>query len=93
MGDLGAWVITPAAFRGLKEEEQERKIDEHKHKRQMVETVIGVLGDRFGLKFPRARTYLGLICRLAAKVAAFNVGVGINYMFGRHTFAIFNPIH
>jgi Transposase DDE domain len=91
--DLGARVMTEADYKGLPDEEKDRQVRKHRRKRQTVETVIGVLGDIFGLKFPRARTYLGLICRLAAKVAAFNIGVGINYLFGRPTFAILNPIH
>lgn len=60
--------------------------------RQTVETVYGWLTDRLGLKFPRARTYWGLLTRLAAKVAAFNLAVVLNQRFDRPTFAHLNPL-
>jgi hypothetical protein len=60
--------------------------------RQIVETAFGGLTDVFGLSFPRARTYWGLLTRLSAKVAAFNLAVYINQRFGRPLFAFFNPL-
>src|SRR5207302_964646 len=45
--------------------------------RQVVETAFDGLTEQFGLKFPRARTYWGLLARLGAKVAAFNLSVYI----------------
>jgi hypothetical protein len=60
--------------------------------RQTVETVYGWLTDRLGLKFPRARTYWGLLTRLAAKVAAFNLAMLLNRLFHRPTFAHLSPL-
>jgi hypothetical protein len=34
----------------------------------------------------------GLITRLAAKVAAYNLLITLNYRFGRDTFSVFNPL-
>jgi hypothetical protein len=61
-------------------------------RRQIVETVFQWLEAVFGLRFPRARTYWGLLTRLAAKVAAFDLAVYINYRFSRPPFAFFNPL-
>jgi hypothetical protein len=60
--------------------------------RQDAETVFSRLADRFGVAFPRARSHWGAWTRLAAKVAAFNLAVYINHLFGRPTFALFNPL-
>ncbi len=57
----------------------------------MIETVGGWLGARFGLKRPRARSYWGLLTRLAAKVAAFNLGVAVNHLYDRPLFAFYDP--
>ena len=57
-----------------------------------LETVGQWLTARFGLKRPRARSYWGLLTRIAAKVAAFNLGVYINHLYGRPTFAFFEPV-
>ena len=59
--------------------------------RQAVETTFNTLTN-LGLAFPRARSYWGLLTRLAAKVVALNLGVYINHLFGRPPFAVFNPI-
>ncbi len=59
--------------------------------RQVIETVGTWLCDRFGLKRPRARSYWGLLTRMAAKIAAFNLGVYINHICARPTFAFFDP--
>ena len=61
-------------------------------RRQIVETVFQWLEAVFGLQFPRARTYWGLLTRLAAKVAAFDLAVYINYRFSRPPYAFFNPL-
>jgi hypothetical protein len=60
--------------------------------RQVVETVHSCLVGTFGLTFPGARSAWGLLARLAAKVAAFNVALLINVRFGRPPFSIFNPL-
>ena len=54
----------------------------------MVETVFHTLSARFGLTFPRARTYWGLLTRLGAKVAAFNLAVYVNHLFNRPMFGL-----
>jgi hypothetical protein len=60
--------------------------------RQVVETVHSLLDGVFGLAFPRARTAWGLITRIAAKIAAFNLALWINYRYGRPPFSLFNPL-
>lgn len=60
--------------------------------RQVVETIHSLLDDLFGLAYPRARTYWGLLTRLAAKVAALNLLVFCNYLAGRNPFQHFNPL-
>ena len=70
------WAIAARWFNGL---------------RQEVETVNTWLVERFGLKRPRARSYWGVLTRVAAKVAAYNLGVVLNHLFERPTFAFFDP--
>lgn len=60
--------------------------------RQVVETTFASLSAVFGLSYPRARSHWGLLSRVGAKVAAFNVAILINHLFGRPRFAIFNPL-
>lgn len=55
--------------------------------RQVVETVFAHLCDSFGLKYPGAHTTWGLLMRLAAKLAAYNLGILINRYWGRPDFA------
>lgn len=55
--------------------------------RQVVETVFAHLCDSFGLKYPGAHTRWGLITRMAAKLAAYNLGVWLNRSLGRPDFA------
>ena len=61
-------------------------------RRQAIGPVAGLLLDRFGLAFPRARSHWGAWARLAAKVAAFNLAVYFNYLFRRPPFALFDPL-
>lgn len=60
--------------------------------RQIIETIHSLLLSTFGLAFPKARSYWGLITRLAAKVAACNMLVFLNYRFERPPFTVFNPL-
>lgn len=60
--------------------------------RQAIETVNSVLNDALGLNFPRARTYWGLLARIAAKVAAFDAAIYFNKLHHRPTFALFDPL-
>jgi hypothetical protein len=56
--------------------------------RQVVETVNGQLTAVFGLPFPGARSAWGLLTRVAAKVAACNLGIWLNRLFGRPDLAL-----
>ena len=55
--------------------------------RQVIETVFAHLDDSFGLKYPGAHTTWGLLTRIAAKLAAYNLGIWINRDCGRPDFA------
>jgi hypothetical protein len=55
--------------------------------RQVVETTFSNLTEHFGLKYPGAHTRWGLLTRVAAKVAAYNLGILMNRLFGRPDFA------
>ena len=55
--------------------------------RQVVETTFAHLSETFGLKYPGAHTRWGLLTRVAAKVAAYNLGIVLNRVFGRPDFA------
>jgi hypothetical protein len=55
--------------------------------RQVVETTFANLTESFGLKYPGAHSTWGLLMRVAAKVAASNLGMMINRLLGRPDFA------
>jgi hypothetical protein len=88
----GAGVLTRAAYAPLVAAERRAAGRWLSGLRQAVETAFQGLTDRFGLKFPRARTYGGLLTRLGAKVAAFNVAVYVNHLCCRPVFAFFDPL-
>ena len=107
LGDLGfrgaAWqqhwqatyaatVLTKAAYDQAARPERRQARRWFCGLRQVIETVNGQLEATFGLQFPRARTYWGLLTRLAAKVAAFNLSVYLNQHGDRPTFAVINPL-
>jgi hypothetical protein len=56
--------------------------------RQAVETAFAALDDSFGLRFPQAHTTWGLLTRIGAKLAAYNLGIQINRYCGRPDFAL-----
>jgi hypothetical protein len=56
--------------------------------RQVVETVFSHLDGSFGLKYPGAHTTWGRLTRIAAKLAAYNLGLAINRDLGRAQFAL-----
>lgn len=88
--DYGARVLTKADYaQGTEAQGAARWVASL---RQVVETAFQTLSERFGLTFPRARTYWGLLTRLGAKIAALNLAVYVNHLFNRPTFAIFNPL-
>lgn len=60
--------------------------------RHAIETTFSCLQSQLRLKFPRARTYWGLLTRLAAKMSAYNLAVAFNHLLGRPTYALFNPL-
>ncbi len=47
------------------------------------ETAFAALVDGFGLQFPRAHSTWGLLTRIGAKIAAYNVGILVNRHFDR----------
>jgi hypothetical protein len=53
----------------------------------VVETAFAHLRESFGLKCPGAHSTWGLLMGVAAKVAAYNVGLMINRLLGRPDFA------
>lgn len=55
--------------------------------RQVIETVFAHLCDTFGLSYPGAHTRWGLVTRVAAKVAAYNLALKINRQLGRPDFS------
>jgi hypothetical protein len=55
--------------------------------RQVVETTFAHLSESFGLKYPGAHSVWGLLTRVAAKVAAYNLGLLMNRLLGRPGFA------
>src|SRR5437868_6419703 len=74
--DYGAIVLTKADYAAIEDAEARRAARRwFNGLRQVIETVNGCLSERFGLKFPRARTYWGLLTRLAAKMAAHNLAI------------------
>jgi hypothetical protein len=91
--DYGATVLTPASAATQVIPEQVGQATRWlAGLRQIVETAFGWLTAHFHLAFPRAHTYQGLLARLGAKVAAFNLGVYVNHRAGRDPFAFFNPL-
>lgn len=87
----GAQVLTRQAYGQLARPVRRRCEKELSHLRQQVETAFQCLTDQFGLRFPRAHTLWGLWTRLAAKLAAVNLLVTINYSFHRSTYELFDP--
>ena len=55
--------------------------------RPVIEIGFAHLCDRFGLKYPGAHTTWGLLARVSAKLAAYNLGIWINRYGGQPDFA------
>lgn len=81
-------VLTPESYRGYREDETAKLRHLHSSSRQVIENVNEHLCDDLGLSRVGARTQKGLLARIAAKLVAFNISVGLNALFGRPTFAI-----
>jgi hypothetical protein len=92
LGDLGATVLTKDIFGGLAKEVKDRLSREFSRLRQVVERAITGLGECFGLRVRRMRTYGGVIARLGAKVAAYNMRLYLNLSLGYPAFSHLNPI-
>jgi hypothetical protein len=88
--DLAATVLLKSDY--LPGPEQERAIRGFNRRRHAIETTFSTLESVFRLKFPRARTFWGLLTRLAAKASAYNLAVAINHLWARPTYALFNPL-
>lgn len=56
--------------------------------RPTIETVNGALVEPLHLPFPRAKTMWGVVTRVAAKCAAFNLGIRCNRLLGRPDLAL-----
>jgi hypothetical protein len=81
--DYQAIVLTKADYATMAQPDRRRAERWLSGLRQYVETVYGRLVADFGFSFPLARTLWGLHTRLGAKVAAFNLSVYLNHLFGR----------
>jgi len=79
--DYGARVITPPQSTPETATRWLRSL------RQVVETVFAHLCESFGLQYPGAHTRWGLLTRIAAKLAAFNLGLRMNRSLGRPDFS------
>lgn len=57
-------------------------------KRDLIESVFGILADQFNIETTRARSLWGVCARLAAKLLAFNLSILLNRTLGRPDLAI-----
>ena len=86
-------MLTAAKYGALTDSvERRRAARGFNRRRKDVETVFSTLTDRLTIRFPRARSKWGVWIRLAAKIAAYNLAVYVNHLFGRPTFSLFNPL-
>ena len=90
--DYGACVLTKADYAAVPAAQQAQAAQWLSSLRQVIETANAVLTDLLGLTFPRARTYWGLLTRVAAKIAAFNMLLYLNHCYDRPTFAYATPL-
>lgn len=89
--EYAAHVLTQGAYNGLGQPQRGQACRWLNGLRQLVETIFSKLDSIFGLKFPRARTRWGLYARLGAKMAAHNLALYLNYLFGHPGFAFCDP--
>jgi hypothetical protein len=59
------------------------KADRRPQVRQQVEVCFAALKRVFGMDGTLAKTLVGLVTRIAAKVAAYTYGLYVNRLFGR----------
>jgi hypothetical protein len=82
LDDYGAQVLTPPVA------ERHSARAWFSSLRQAIESAFAALCDSFGLQFPQAHSTWGLITRIGAKLAAYNVGILINRLYGRPDLAL-----
>jgi len=96
----GALVLTKADYKKLAcppsdPEKAKRESRQGRHQlgslRQIIESVNGFLLNVLGLAFPKARTIWGLLARVGAKIAAFNIAIHFNTLTDRSRFSVFDP--
>jgi hypothetical protein len=80
-----ALVLNPDSYQGPDASELRHL---HSSFRQVIEQVNEHLSDDLGLNRIGARSPLGLLARVAAKLLAFNIGVWLSQIFKRPTFAL-----
>ncbi len=80
-----ALVLNPLNYRGPEETALKHL---HASCRQVIETVNDHLSFDLGLNRLGARSVPGLMARVAAKLLAFNLGIWLNKIFHRPTFAL-----
>jgi hypothetical protein len=83
--DYQAAVVTPRAYDPVTEPVPTTT---HASYRQVIETVNDQLTQTLHLPYPGARTRWGLLTRVAAKLAALNIGIWLNRHLGRPSFAL-----
>jgi hypothetical protein len=87
--DLGATVLLKSDYgQGPTQPDARRWFNRH---RQSVERLFSTLQRAFRLGCPRARTFWGLLTRLAAMASAYNLAVALNYAWHRPSHAILSP--
>ena len=75
-------VIAPRSS-NIKGDKPDRTMRWLRKNRQIVETVIARLTETFGFKRINAHSELGMLARVAAKMAAYNIGILLNRQCGR----------
>lgn len=83
--DYDATVLVAEADGGHEAAEARR---EHHRRRQVIETINGILEQTLHLHSPGARSFWGLRARLAAKLLALNLGIWLNTLLGRQPLAL-----
>jgi hypothetical protein len=72
--------------------DQLRAVQAFNRRRHTVESTFSQLEAEFHLKFPRARSFWGLLTRLAAKFTAYNLALAFNRLTARPGRALINPL-
>lgn len=94
--DLASWagrrgvelMVQPRPGRAASSREEARYRRWLRGRRQLVETVFGMLSDQFRLATTRARSAWGIAVRVVAKLAAYNMSLLLNRQLGRPVLAV-----